>query len=133
MDYQSAENQVVQLQNQANEVVQGIKGLADKLQTKVSDPELTRELSLDLREAALAIQKQNQSTVMLIEQMAQYIHSLESHVNSVPQSGFQTRGWANQPYAGGGGGFMSNVMSGLGLGAGFGLADDLVSGIFNAL
>lgn len=132
MDYQSAENQVVQLQNQANEVVQGIKGLADKLQSKVSDPELTRELSLDLREAALSIQKQNQSTVMLIEQMAQYIHSLETHVNSVPQSGFQTRGWANQPY-GGGGGFMSNVMSGLGLGAGFGLADDLIGGIFNAL
>ena len=46
---------------------------------------------------------------------------------------YQTRGWAAQPYAGTGGGFMSNVMSGLGLGAGFGLASDLVSGIFNAL
>jgi hypothetical protein len=133
MDYQSAENQVVQLQNQADQVAQGVKGLADKLQAKVTDPELARELVLDLREAALAIQRQNQSTLMLVEQMAQYIHALESHVSSVPQSGFQTRGWANQPYVGGGGGFMSNVMSGLGMGAGFGLANDLVSSLFNAL
>lgn len=132
MDYQTAENQVVQLQQQADQVAQGVKGLADKLQAKISDPDLARELVLDLREAALAIQKQNQSTAMLIEQMAQYIHSLESHVSSVPQSGFQTRGWANQSY-GGGGGFMSNVMSGLGMGAGFGLANDLVGSLFNAL
>jgi hypothetical protein len=132
MDYQTAENQVVQLQQQADQVAQGVKGLADKLQSKISDPELARELVLDLREAALAIQKQNQSTATLIEQMAQYIHSLESHVSSVPQTGFQTRGWANQSY-GGGGGFMSNVMSGLGMGAGFGLANDLVGSLFNIL
>ncbi len=133
MDYQTAENQVGQLQQQADQVAQGLKGLADKLQAKVGDPDLARELTLDLREAAVAIQQQNQSTVALIEQMAQYIHSLESHVSSVPQTGFQTRGWANQPYAGGGGGFMSNVMSGLGMGAGFGLANDLVGSLFNAL
>ncbi len=132
MDYQSAENQAVQLQTQADQVAQGVKGLADKLQTKITDPALARELTLDLREAALAIQKQNQSTLMLVEQMAQYIQALETHVNSVPQPGFQTRGWTNQPY-GGGGGFMNNVVSGLGLGAGFGLASDLVGGIFNAL
>jgi hypothetical protein len=132
MDYQAAENQAVQLQTQANQVVQGVKGLADKLQAKLSDPELARELALDLRETALAIQNQNQSTLALVEQMAQYIHALESHVNTVPQSSFQTRGWAGQPY-GAGGGFMSNIMSGLGFGAGFGLADDLVGSIFNAL
>jgi hypothetical protein len=133
MDYESAESQAVQLQNQSDQVAQGIKGLADKLQTKVTDPALARELVLDLREAALSIQKQNQSTLMLVEQMAQYIRTLETHVNSLPQSGFQTRGWANQPYAGSGGGFMGNVMSGLGMGAGFGLANDIVGGLFNAL
>jgi len=142
MDYQSAENQAAQLHTQADRVAQGIKGLADKLQTKVTDPDLARELVLDLREAALAIQQQNQSTMTLVEQMAQYIQTLESHVNSVPQSGFQTRGWANQPwanqpysqpYAQRGGGFLGNVMSGLGLGAGFGLASDVVGDLFNAL
>lgn len=132
MDYQTAENQAVQLQTQSDQVAQEIKGLADKLQAKVTDPALARELVLDLREAAFAIQKQNQSTLMLVEQMAQYIHALESHVNAQPQSGFQTRGWANQPYAGSGG-FMGNVMSGLGLGAGFGLANDLVGSLFNII
>lgn len=133
MDYQTAENQAVQLQNQSEQVAQGIKTLADKLQAKVSDPNLARELVLDLREAAVSIQNQNQSTLMLVEQMAQYIHDLESHVNALPQSSFQTRGWSTQPYGTSGGGFMSNVMSGLGMGAGFGLANDLIGGLFNAL
>ena len=132
MDYQTAETQAVQLQNQADQVAQQVKGLADKLQAKVADPQLARELMLDLREAALSIQKQNTSTLLLVEQMAQYIRSLESHINSLPQPAFQTRGWANQPYIGGGS-FMGNVMSGLGLGAGFGLASDLMGSIFNAL
>ncbi|MDE1938463.1 MAG: hypothetical protein KGI68_05535 [Alphaproteobacteria bacterium] len=132
MDYQTAENQVVQLQQQADQAAQGIKALADKLQSKITDANLARELTLDLREAALAIQQQNQSTVALIEQMAQYIHSLENHAVSVPQVNYQPRGWANQSF-GGGGGFMSNVMSGLGMGAGFGLANDIVGGLFGGL
>ncbi len=136
MDYQTAENQAIQLQQQADQVGQDIKALAGKLQSKVGDPTLSRELVLDLREATLAIQRQNQSALMLIQQMAEYIHSLETHLNSVPQQpsypAYPTRGWAAQPYAGTGGGFMSNVMSGLGMGAGFGLANDLVSSIFNA-
>ncbi|MDE2306321.1 MAG: hypothetical protein KGL34_12220 [Gammaproteobacteria bacterium] len=139
MDYQTAESQAIQLQNQADQVAQGIKALAEKLQAKVADADLARELVLDLREAALAVQKQNQTTTLLIEQMAQYIHSLESHVAALPQAAVQqmpampTRGWSAQPYAGSGGGFMGNVVSGLGLGAGFGLASDLVGSIFNAL
>ncbi len=132
MDYQTAENQAVQLQNQADQVGQGVKALAEKLQAKLSDQTLARELMLDLRETAFAIQKQNQSALLLIQQMAEYIHSLESHINAQPQPAYQTRGWAAQPYAGSGGGFMGNVMSGLGMGAGFGLASDLVSSIFNA-
>ncbi len=130
MDYQTAEAQAAQLQNQANQTGQQLKQLAEKLQSKVSDPTLARELLLDLREAALAIQQQNQSALALVEQMAQYIHVLESHLNSLPQPGFQTRGWAAQPYYGASGGFMGNVVSGLGLGAGFGLASDLVNSIF---
>ena len=138
MDYQTAETQAVQLQNQANQVGQELKDFAEKLQAKVTDPASSRELLLDLREAVLAIQQQNQSALMLIQQMAEYIHVLESHVSSLPQQAypqqaFQTRGWAAQPYYGSSGGFMGNVMSGLGLGAGFGLASDLVGSIFNAL
>lgn len=131
MDYQSAESQAMQLQNQANETAQAIKAFADKLQQKVPDPSLQRELLLDLREATLSIQQQNQSALGLIQQMAEYIHVLESHLASIQQPSFQPRGWAAQPYYGSRGGFMGNVMSGVGLGAGFGLASDLVNSIFN--
>ncbi len=130
MDYQTAENQAVQLQKQADQVAQSVKALADKLQAKLSDPALSRELLLDLRETALAIQQQNQSAVMLIQQMAEYIHGLETHIDSQPQPNYQTRGWSSQSYAGSSGGFLGSIMSGLGMGAGFGLASDLVGSIF---
>jgi len=137
VDYQTAESQAVELQNHANQVGEELKDLAAKLQEKISDPTLAKDLTLDLREAVLAIQQQNQASLNLIQQMAEYIHVLESHVNSIQQtpqqSSFQTRGWAQQPYYGRSGGFMGNVMSGLGMGAGFGLASDLVGSIFNAL
>jgi hypothetical protein len=132
MDYQMAENQAVQLQNQANQVGQQIRQLADKLQAKIADPHLARELMLDLREVTIAVQQQNQSALMLIQQMAQYIHSLESNLamQPQPQPYFQPRGWAAQPYPTMGGGFMGNLASGFGLGAGFGLGEDLVNDIF---
>ena len=130
MDYQTAENQAVQLQKQADQVAQSVKALADKLQAKLSDPALSRELLLDLRETALAIQQQNQSAAMLIQQMAEYIHGLETHIDSQPQQNYQTRGWSSQSYAGSSGGFLGSIMSGLGMGAGFGLASDLVGSIF---
>jgi predicted ATP-dependent serine protease len=131
MDYQTAETQAQQLQQQAEQVAQQIKDLAEKLSAKVSDTVLARELALDLREAALAIEKQNEATTVLIDQMAQYIHSFETHINSVPQTGFQTRGWASQLT--GGGGFMGNIVSGLGMGAGFGLANDIVGGLLRGI
>ncbi len=141
LDYQTAESQAVQLQQQANQVAQALKELADKLQTKVTDPSLSRELMLDLREAAIAIQQQNQSALMLIQQMAQYIYSLESNLAAMqPQAPpMQPRGWAaqpwgaptyQQPYPTATSGFMGNLASGLGLGAGFGLGEDLVDSIF---
>ncbi|MGH8294964.1 MAG: hypothetical protein ACRETZ_05600 [Steroidobacteraceae bacterium] len=130
MDYQTAENQAIQLQQQADQVGQSVKTLVGNLQSKITDQALARDLVLDLRETALAIQRQNQSALTLIQQMAEYIHSLETHINSQPQPTYQTRGWAAQPYVGRGGGFMSNVMSGVGMGAGFGLASDLISSIF---
>jgi hypothetical protein len=139
VDYQTAETQAVQLQQQANQVSQKLRELADKLQAKVTDPSLSRELMLDLREAAIAMQQQNQSALMLIQQMAQYIHALESNLAAMqPQAPMQPRGWAAQPwgaqsyptYPTATSGFMGNLASGFGIGAGFGLGEDLVDSIF---
>jgi hypothetical protein len=88
VDYQSAESQAIQLQQQANQVTQRLKDVADKLQAKIPDPNLSRELMLDLREAAIAIQQQNQSALAMIQQMAQYIHALESNLATAPQASF---------------------------------------------
>ena len=130
VDYQNAESQAIQLQQQANQVTQRLRDVADKLQARIPDPNLSRELMLDLREAAIAIQQQNQSALAMIQQMAQYIHSLESNLATAPQMGFQPRGWSSQPYPSSSGGFMGNVVSGLGMGAGFGIAESLVEDIF---
>ena len=132
MDYQSAESQAIQLQQQANYLAQRLKDVADKLQDKIPDPNLSRELMLDLREVAIALQQQNQSALGIIQQMAQYIHALESNLASAPQMGFQPRGWYTQPYPTATGGFMGNVATGLGLGAGFGIGETLVDDIFGS-
>jgi len=132
VDYQTAENQAIQLSTQANQVGQELKELAGKLQSKIAEPTLARELTLDLREVAMAVQQQNQSALMLIQQMAQYIHALESNLAvQGPAPGLmQPRGWAGQPFPTATGGFMGNVVSGLGIGAGLGLGEDLINSIF---
>jgi hypothetical protein len=89
---------------------------------------------------------------MLIQQMAQYIHALESNLAAIQSQApqMQPRGWAAQPWGAQqyptqpypaqpyptypayppAGGFMGNLASGLGIGAGFGLGEDLVDSIF---
>jgi hypothetical protein len=136
VDYQTAQNQALLLQQQAFQVTQELKGLADKLQARIPDPNLARELMMDLRQAALAIQQQNQSAVTLIQQMAEYIHALETNLHYGPPQGvpLQPRGWAEVPYPSASGGFMGNVASslgtGVGLGVGFGLGEEIVDSIF---
>lgn len=131
MDYQTAESQAMLLQQQANQVSQQLRSLADKLQARVPDPNLSRELMLDLREVAMAIQQQNQSALALIQQMAQYIHTLESNLSAPqPMMPMQPLGWSQQSYPSATGGFMGNVATGLGLGVGVGLGEDLVDSIF---
>jgi hypothetical protein len=135
MDYQTAQNQAVLLQQQAFQVTQEIRGLADKLQARVPDPNLTRELMMDLRQCTLAIQQQNQSAVSLIQQMAEYIHALESNLYAQSQMvPMQPRGWAQQAYPTMSGGFMGTVASGLGtglgLGIGIGVGEEIVDDIF---
>ena len=79
------------------------------------------------------VQEQTQASLQklqaLAQQMAEYIRRLESDVATHPNPTVQPTGWANQPQAGGG--FLSSLTSGLGMGAGFAVADDLVGDLFN--
>jgi hypothetical protein len=131
MDYQTAQNQALMLQQQAFQVTQEIRQLADKLQARIPDPNVSRELMMDLRQCALAIQQQNQSAVALIQQMAAYIHQLETNLYAqAPMAPMAPRGWYEQPYPTQSGGFLGNVATGLGIGAGIGIGEEIVDDIF---
>ncbi|MHB8254202.1 MAG: hypothetical protein ACYDEV_11005 [Acidiferrobacter sp.] len=130
MDYQQAENQLATVQQQTQTSLQKLQTLAQKLTAAAPDPTTGREWAMDLREVALAVQNQAQNTTMLVQQMAEYIRRLEGDIASHPSPTVQPTGWANQARAGGGG-FLSSLTSGLGMGAGFAVADDLVGDLFN--
>ena len=132
MDYASAENQIVQVEQQGRTTLQKMQALAQKLRSSATDETTGREQAMDLREIALSIQQQNQSVVALVDQMAEYIKTLEGQLQSHPNPTMQPRGWGNRPSMSGGG-FWGSITSGLGMGAGFAVADDVVGGLFNIL
>ncbi|MDA8109051.1 MAG: hypothetical protein M0015_10535 [Betaproteobacteria bacterium] len=129
MDFSSAQNQVMQVEQQSQSLVENIQTLAQKLKSAAPDEATGREWSVDLREIAMTVQNQNQMLAMLVSQMGQYIQTLEAQLQTHPNPTVQPRGWASS----GSGGFLSNLTAGLGMGAGFGLAEDAINGIFNAL
>ncbi len=129
MDFSSAQNQVMQVEQQSQTLVENIQTLAQKLKGAAPDEATGREWSVDLREIAMTVQNQNQMLAMLVSQMGQYIQTLEAQLQTHPNPTVQPRGWASS----GSGGFLSNLTAGLGMGAGFGLAEDAINGIFNAL
>jgi len=129
MDYTTAENQIAQVAQQSQTIVQNMQQFAQKLRTAAPDETTGREWALDMREIAMAMQNQNQMMVSMVNQMAEYIKTLEGQLTTHPSPSVQPRGWATQ--APGGGGFWGSVTSGLGVGAGFAVANDLVSDLFN--
>ena len=129
MDYSNAQNQVVQVEQQSQTLIQNIQTLAQKLKSAAPDEATGREWSMDLREIALTVQSENQMLAALVTQMGQYIQTLEAQLQTHPSPTVQPRGWMSS----GGGGFLGNLTAGLGMGAGFGLAEDAINGIFNAL
>ena len=130
MDYQQAENQLATVQQQNQATIQKLQALAQKFAAAAPDATTGREWAMDLREVAMMMQTQAQGATTLIQQMAQYIQQLEGAVATHPNAPMQPTGWANQsPQAGGG--FMGSLVSGLGMGAGFAVAEDVVGDLFN--
>ena len=128
MDYQMAEQQASQLRQQSQGILQQTQALGQRLRTEAKDEATGRDLAMDLREIAMATQSYNQSVLLLIQGMAQYIQQLEQQAQTHPLSNFRPMGWSQA----GGSGFLGSLVSGLGLGAGFGLAEDVVNDIFNS-
>lgn len=131
MDYNTASNQLAQVQQQSQTVMQNLQALGQKLVAAAPDPTTGREWAMDIKELALAIQHQNQNVALLLNQMADYIRNLEQQLATHPNPALQPQGWSNAIGSGSGGGFLGNVTSGLGLGAGFAVGEDLINGLFN--
>ncbi|MCE5360580.1 hypothetical protein [Candidatus Igneacidithiobacillus taiwanensis] len=135
MDYQVFDQQYNQIAQATQNNIQGLQQVAQKLQTAVPDSVVARELILDLRNMAMNLQSQQQNINFLLQQMGQRIQQLEMQMQQAAgQPGMNPamaqRPW-NAPAQGMGSGFMGNVMTGLGLGAGFAVADNIVDDIFN--
>ena len=131
MDFQMADQQASQIREQSQQTLQHMQALAQRLRSDAKDETTGRELAMDLREIAMQMQSSQQTTLLLIQQMGQYIHTLEGQLQTHPQPTVQPRGWFGNG-GGYGGGFMGSLVSGLGMGAGFGLAEDVVNDVFNA-
>ncbi|WP_232224985.1 hypothetical protein [Acidihalobacter ferrooxydans] len=127
MEYQDAQQQITQIQQQAQDVKDRLQQFAQKLSTSVGDQNVARELAMDLREIALGVQQQQQQTQFVLQQMGQHIQQLEQAVEQHPPAMqyAQPRGW------GAGSGFLGNLTAGLGLGAGIGVGEDVANDLFN--
>ncbi len=132
MDYTDATHQIAEIEQQTQDLAQQFQSLAQKISSRAPDPATGKEWVLDLKQIAINVQTQNQQLAAMVNQMAEHMHDLEQQLDTHPNPTMQARGWGSQP-APSGGGFWGNVTSGLGMGAGFGVANALIGGIFNAL
>lgn len=126
MDYSIAEQQMTQVQQKSQAVMEKMQSFAQKLKAAAPNEGVGRDWAMDLREIAMDLQQQNQTAMLLLQQMGQYIHTLENELQTHPAPSVQPHGW------GGGGGFLGNLTAGLGMGAGFAAAEDVVNDIFSA-
>ena len=131
MDYSMLDQQYNQLQQQTQNNLQALQQVAGRVSAMAPDNMTGREINMELRSLAMNLQQQQQNVGMMLQQMAQRIQQLEMQTQGMGQ---QQRPW-NAPMQGQpgmGSGFLGNVMTGLGLGAGFAVADNIVDDIFDS-
>jgi hypothetical protein len=132
------------LQAQAQETVQELSGLADKLQAAAQGGNQdARDWLLDLKSIALAIKAEQTQVGLLLQALHGFVANQAaamqqppatwSQAPSPPPPGYQPG--FGQPQQGGVGGILGNFLnSGVGraieMGAGFGIGDDIINKIF---
>jgi len=135
VDVATIDQEYQQLQQECGQLTQAIQTFATKLQTAGDGGDANaKEWVLDLEGIALQIQQEQ----MQMQALLQALHDFA--VNTIQQVP-QAQGFASGPVAGvQGGGLLSHFMgggfgqamtSGIGMGAGFGLADSVIQSIFN--
>jgi hypothetical protein len=144
MDIQSIDREYDALQTQSQQTIQALQTLGGKLQTaSQSGNQDAREWLLDLRELALSFQSEQNRMNNLLQALHGLIASQQQSApvyqqpapqpssvwNAAPAP--QQPAYEPQPAQGGFGGFLNSSLGrGLAMGAGFGIADDLIKDIF---
>jgi hypothetical protein len=149
MDVDTVDQEYQQLQQESQQLTQAIQDFATKLQTAAGGGDAqAKEWILDLKGIALQIQQEQ----LQMQALLQALHGFA--VNNIqdappaqqpmaqqpmmqPMAPAQAQAAYGQPQAGGilsrfrSGGFGQAMTQGMGMGAGFGIADSLISSIFN--
>lgn len=158
MDVATIDQQFEQLQSQAQETINELKGLAAKLQgASQSGNTDAREWLLDLKSIALAIQAEQNQVGLLLQALHGFVANQGQQLAAQqsaspwgqaaqqapqpypqqpypPQPGYAPAGYGGSPM-GSAGGLLGNFLnSGFGraieMGAGFGIGNDLINKIF---
>jgi hypothetical protein len=135
LDVETVDQEYEQLQQESQQLTQAIQGFASKLQAAgdAGDAQ-AKEWVLDLKGIALQIQQEQLQTQALLQALHGFV---VNNVQGAPQAqATPVQAPAPQSQGGGilsrftGGGFGQAMVSGVGMGAGFGLADSVINGIF---
>jgi hypothetical protein len=137
VDVATIDQEYAQLQQESAELTQAIQGFAQKLQTAgdAGDAQ-AKEWILDLKSIALSIQQEQLQTQALLQALHDFsVNTLQQQAQPQPQV---SQAVASQPAASGGmlshfsgSGFGQAMTQGVGMGVGFGLADSVITSLFN--
>ncbi len=138
MDVATVDQEYQQLQQESGALTQTIQGFAAKLQTAgdAGDAQ-AKEWVLDLKGIALQIQQEQLQVQALLMALHDFVGNTLQQVPQAPAA-VPVQAVAAEPQGGGGmlsrfrgGGFGQAMTQGIGMGAGFGLADSVINSIFN--
>jgi hypothetical protein len=151
MDIETIDQQYQQLQGQAQQTIQELSGLANKLQAAAQGgSQDARDWLLDLKSVALAIKAEQTQVGLLLQALHGFVANQAQALQAPPVPGWgqppapppgyqpgygQPQPGYGQPQPGGAGGMLGNFLSsGIGraleMGAGFGIGNDLINKIF---
>jgi hypothetical protein len=135
LDVETVDQEYQQLQQESQQLTQAIQEFATKLQGagNAGDAQ-AKEWVLDLKGIALQIQQEE----LQVQALLQALHGFAVNtLQQQPQAQAAPVQAVPQPQGGGilsrfmGGGFGQAMTQGVGMGAGFGLADSVINSLFN--
>lgn len=137
VDVETVDQEYQQLQQESQQLTQTIQEFASKLQTAGNSGDAqAKEWILDLKGIALQIQQEQ----IQMQGLLQALHGFAVNtLQQIPQAQAVAPMQAAAPQAQGGGmlsrftggGFGQAMTTGVGMGAGFGIADSVINSLFN--